>query len=100
MKKLTRYAVHNPDVAWRIVDGEAAIVTPADGTLHLLNAVGTAVWLGTEKPVRLDKVVDRILDEFEVTRAVAASDVAAFVQELADRQMLVVAGTKKALPTT
>lgn len=95
---LTKYAVHNPDVAWRIVDGEAAIVTPADGTLHLLNEVGTAVWLGTERPVQLSKVVERILDEFEVKRSVAEKDVAAFAAELSSKAMLLVARRRQDLP--
>lgn len=95
---LAKFAVHNPDVAWRIVDGEAAIVTPADGTLHLLNEVGTAVWEGTQQPVRLDKVVDRVLKEFEVKRAVAEKDVADFARELNEKKMLLLADRKQDLP--
>jgi hypothetical protein len=95
---LAGFAVHNPDVAWRIVEGEAAIVTPADGTLHLLNEVGTAIWVLAEKPVSLASVVDRITEEFEVKRARAGADVAAFVKELAAKRMLLVAATKKLLP--
>ncbi|MBI5526428.1 MAG: PqqD family protein [Deltaproteobacteria bacterium] len=94
---LARFAVHNPDVAWRIVDGEAAVVTPADGTLHLLNEVGTAIWLLAEKPVSLSSVVDRITAEFEVKRTTAGADVAAFVEDLAAKQLLIVAAAKKLL---
>ena len=95
---LAKFAVHNPDVAWRIVDGEAAIVTPGDGTLHLLNEVGTAIWTGTERPVRLDKLVDRVLEDFDVKRAVAEKDVTAFARELSEKQMLLLADRKQDLP--
>ena len=85
-----RYAVHHPDVAWRILDGEAAIVTPADGTLHLLNQVGTAVWEGTQMPVRPEELVDGLQGVRGEARG-GRKDVADFVRELEEKKMLLLA---------
>jgi hypothetical protein len=94
---LAKFAVHNPDVAWRIVDGEAAVVTPGDGMLHILNEVGTAVWRSVEKPARLSSVVGAILEQFDVTRAVAEADVAEFAADLEARHMLMIKSSLKGL---
>jgi hypothetical protein len=36
--------VRNERLAWRVLDGEAVILFPEEGTLHRLNATGTRAW--------------------------------------------------------
>ena len=69
--------------ASRVVDGSAVVIVIDEQKLHTLNEVGTVVWsaAGTEG-CRLEAIVDRIVDEYEVERERAERDVLAFAQEL------------------
>ena len=84
------YPEQNPKAAWRVYDGEAVIVSPADSTLHTLNAVGTVIWEAADGRTAMDAIVGRVVDAFEVDRATAARDAAAFVDSLCQRGLLTV----------
>jgi coenzyme PQQ synthesis protein D (PqqD) len=84
------YPEQNPKAAWRVYDGEAVIVSPADSTLHTLNAVGTVIWEAADGRTAMDAIVGRVCDAFEVDRATAARDTAAFVDSLCRRGLLTV----------
>jgi coenzyme PQQ synthesis protein D (PqqD) len=84
------YPEQNPKAAWRAYDGEAVIVSPEDSTLHTLNAVGTVIWEAADGRTGMEAIVARVCDAFEVDRATAARDTAAFVDSLAQRGLLTV----------
>ena len=85
-----QYPEQNPKAAWRVYDGEAVIVSPEDSTLHTLNAVGTLIWEAADGRTGMDAIVARVCDAFEVDRATAARDAAAFVESLTHRGLLTV----------
>jgi hypothetical protein len=78
----------NPRTAGRVIDGQAFVVTPNDNTLHSLNATGTLVWELASRPVTCDEVAGAIARRFAVEAAVAARDVAAFLDDLVARGIL------------
>lgn len=82
------YPAQNPKAAWRVYDGEAVIVSPEDSRLHTLNAVGTLIWEAADGRTALEAIVARVCDAFEVDRATAARDAAAFVDSLTRRGLL------------
>ena len=84
------YPVQNPRAAWRVYDGEAVIVSPEDSMLHTLNAVGTLIWEASDGATALEAIVGRVCDTFEVDRATAAQDAAAFVEHLRRRGLLTI----------
>ena len=90
------YPEQNPRAAWRVYEGEAVIVSPADSTLHTLNAVGTVIWEAADGRTAMDAIVGRVCDVFEVDRATAARDTAVFVDALRRRGLLTVLDTPKA----
>jgi len=53
------YPEQNPKAAWRVYEGEAVIVSPADSTLHTLNAVGTVIWEAADGRTAMDAIVGR-----------------------------------------
>ena len=84
------YPVQNPRAAWRVYEGEAVIVSPEDSTLHTLNPVGTLIWQAADGRTALDAIVGRVCETFDVDRATAARDAAAFVELMERRGLLTV----------
>ncbi len=79
----------HPDVAFRVIDGQAVIVVPATQSMHTLNEVGTFIWQGCEGKT-VDEVVLAVVAEFEVDDATARKDFETFASELAEKRMLVI----------
>ncbi|MBI5486676.1 MAG: PqqD family protein [Deltaproteobacteria bacterium] len=79
----------DPDVAFRVIDGQAVIVVPATQSMHTLNDVGTFIWERCEGRT-VDEVVALLVEEFEVDDATARADLDAFARELGEKRMLVV----------
>lgn len=74
-----------PHTASRLIAGEAVILSLDTKVLRGLNPVGSRVWDLIDGTRTVDDIVDVIVAEFDVTRAVAAADVEAFVGQLVDR---------------
>lgn len=76
------------NIAWRLIDGEAVIITPADSTMHSLNETGTRIWelLGQNQTVA--QVADRIRQEFDVSPEVAQKDTLWFIQCLSKKGLV------------
>jgi hypothetical protein len=85
-----RYVARNLDMAWRVYDGQAAILCPDDSTLNTLNAVGTLIWEAADGRTPLSAIVARICAEFDVEPGQAEKDARAFVDELCRRRLLMV----------
>jgi hypothetical protein len=81
----------HPDVAFRVIDGQAVIVVPVTQSMHTLNEVGTFIWQKCEAKTA-DEVVAAIVEEFEVDDATARADLDAFVKDLSEKKMLELVG--------
>ncbi|MBI4575868.1 MAG: PqqD family protein [Planctomycetes bacterium] len=79
----------NLDVAWRLVEGRAVLVHPADGQVRVLNETGTRVWgLLEAAPVRVDPLVEALVAEFEVDEPTARADLVDFLEACAARGLV------------
>ncbi len=76
------------DVAWRIIDGEAVIITPADSTMHTLNDVGTRIWELIGKASSLRQVAESLCSEFDVEKERAEKDTLWFAECLAKKGLV------------
>lgn len=71
----------NPKAACRVIDGQALVVVLEKREVHRLDSVGTHIWeLCDGRSV--GAIVDGVVDEFEVERAVALTDTIAFLAQL------------------
>lgn len=78
----------SPRIAYRTIDGEAAIVTVDDRKLHMLNEVGTAIFEAVAAPKTVDEVAAKVAASFIVTEEVALTDVRSFCDDLVRRKIL------------
>jgi hypothetical protein len=77
--------------AWRVIDGEAVILSLDTKVLRGLNAVGSRVWELIDGRRSVDEIVDAIAREFDADRITVARDVGAFVATLRERGLVTVA---------
>jgi len=70
-------------VLYRNLDGEAVLVHLASGACFELDAIGTQVWEMIGGGETLANVVDALLADYGVDRAIAEQDLVALVNELA-----------------
>lgn len=70
----------NPDVSWRVIEGQAVLVHNRAGEIEVLNDVGTYLWEHAEDP--LETLVGNIAREYEVPSEEARRDALDFFRTL------------------
>ena len=71
-------------VLWEVLDGEAVLYHPGNGSLHLLDPVAAAVW-GELDPLQgtaLDALTERLASRFSTDPALVRPDVVTFLTSL------------------
>lgn len=74
--------LRNERLAWRVLDGEAVILFPEEGTLHRLNGTGTRAWELLDGTRSLADIGDGLKAEFEVTHREALLDLQMLAADL------------------
>lgn len=91
-----KYPAPHPQVAARIIDGEAVILLPENVQVKVLNVVGSRIWELADGTRSVGEITKIIVAEYDVTAQQAERDVNEFIQELVDKKMLVLADEKVA----
>ncbi len=60
---------------WRVVDSEGVILPEEGQWLHELNDIGLEIWKMCDGTLSLEKITDKICDEFDVEKEVAEADI-------------------------
>lgn len=81
----------NPATAWRVIEGEAVILSLDSKVFRGLNSVGSRVWELIDGRRSVEEIVARIVAEFEVTPEIAARDVGVFIDQLLEKQLVTAA---------
>ena len=68
--------------------GEAAIVNLKNGVYYGIDAVGARVWNLMREPVTFARIIDSLLQIYEVERATLEADVRRFLNELAQQGLV------------
>lgn len=76
------------DVAARIIDGNAVLVSPESSQLFWLNPVATRIWELADGSNTVSDIAGQLCEEFEVERERAEKDVREMVQTFVDGGML------------
>jgi hypothetical protein len=78
----------NPNLIWRVVDGEAILLDTATGYHFSLDPIGTEIWQGLQSGESVDAIVARISTTFGAEPAVVRNDVSEFLNELKSARLL------------
>jgi Coenzyme PQQ synthesis protein D (PqqD) len=80
----------HPSVLSRELGGETVLLNLESGVYYGLDAIGTRAWnLLTTQERSLAEVCSIMAEEYEVARETLQSDLAALVQDLCEKQLLV-----------
>ncbi len=91
MSEPKRYAIRE-DLAFRKLADQMVIVDPRGGVLHTLTEVGCFAWQQLEQGVDTSAaLVAAITTEFEVDDEQAGQDLNQFLQQLQDKELVMVA---------
>ena len=72
----------NGDIAWRVIDGEALVVSPKDSLIYPLNDVGTRIWELLDGKRTVSDIASAICVEFEADAKAIQDDVMDFIEGL------------------
>ena len=85
--------VRNQEVVSRKIEGELIIVPIRSGvgdlnSLYTLNPVGSVLWDFMTEGHTIAEMVQRVCDEFEVTKAQARKDIETFLDSLLEEKLV------------
>ncbi|HKN24067.1 MAG TPA: PqqD family protein [Candidatus Acidoferrum sp.] len=85
--------IRNREVVSRKIEGELIIVPIRSGvgdlnSLYTLNAVGSVLWDFMAEGHTVGEMVQRVCDEFEVTRKQAEQDIETFLGSLLEEKLV------------
>lgn len=72
----------NPDLIGASIDDDLVMMSVDKGQYYGLSGVAPRVWELLENPHTFDQLVDRVLEEFEVTRDVCEKDLSEFLEQM------------------
>jgi hypothetical protein len=85
--------IRNQEVVSRKIDGELIIVPISSGvgdlnSLYTLNPVGSVLWDFMTEGHTVGEMVQRVCDEFEVTKPEAEKDIETFLDSLLEEKLV------------
>ena len=78
---------------WREIDGEVVVLDIERSHYLNLNATGCVLWLMLAEGATTRQLVDKLIDEFDVTESTARGDVEAFIASCRESGLLADTGT-------
>jgi len=86
-----RFKIDPDKTFWRILDGEAVIISAETSHYYSLNRSGTFIWtLLAEGPLSEEEIVARVAAHFERSPREVSADVARLLADLRDEHLLAV----------
>jgi len=75
-------------LAWRVIAENAYIVDPRTSELHEMNGTATLIWKLLERGEELEKIPERLCDEFDVDCETAKSDTVKLINRMKELSLL------------
>ena len=79
-----------PEVAWRVIDGEAVVVNPKAGMVYPFNPVATRFWELADGKHTLSQILQTVKEEFEAPAETIEQDMIAFFEDLEKKGFIIV----------
>jgi len=80
----------NPELVASDMDGETVMMSINNGEYFGLDPVGSRIWTLIENPIRIDKLIEQLLEEFDVTKEQCEIDTLEFLNQLQDKNLLII----------
>ena len=87
--ELSTVLTRNPDVAYRIYDGQATVVLPGRSEINVLNEIGSLIWDRIDGERTVGQILEAVLDAYEIDSEQARSDMLDFLSSLQEHGMVI-----------
>mgnify|MGYP001025466851 CR=1 FL=1 len=88
--KLSHYVKKAPKSVSNVIDNEAVVIQPLMGKVNVLNEMGAFIWNFSDGSHTLEAIIGLIRGEYSVSQEQATADALEFVQEMVDRELLII----------
>jgi coenzyme PQQ synthesis protein D (PqqD) len=72
----------NPNVIWRVVDGEAILLDTTTGYHFSFDSIGTEIWEGLQQGSTVADIAAGIASKYGMDESIVRRDVSEFLAEL------------------
>lgn len=79
----------NPALAWREIENETVIISPAENVMHELNDTGSLLWRSVDGRRSAEELAALLAEQYDVTAEVALADTLELLDELSRRRLLI-----------
>ncbi len=79
---MNNYPVIHPELTWRLLDGEAVVVSPTSGEIRVFNYVGAEIWQFLVDGYVVEKIETVLVNQYDLSPQQAHDDVFAFLDDL------------------
>lgn len=90
MISLNTVVSHRKDIDTTDLNGDIVMMDLEKGKYFSLNGVGSRIWTLVEEPVQVGKVVDSLLEEYDISRDECEKNVLEFLDKLESEQIIVI----------
>lgn len=89
-EKITLSSVvqRNTDMLFSKMDEEVVMLSIQNSEYYGLNEIGSTIWEMIEKPVQVETLMLQLIEEYEVERRQAESDILALLNDLYNKKIV------------
>lgn len=80
--------VVDKSLTWRLLDGDAVIVSPKSGKIRVLNHVGAYIWQLVVNEASSTEIVESLVTTYAISPQQAQADFDAFIEDLTKRELI------------
>jgi hypothetical protein len=78
-----------PDMLFNEIDGEVVMLSIENSEYYGMDKVGSRIWQLLENPIRFKDLVDRLMEEYEVSVEQCNQDTLNFIKKMIDKKILI-----------
>ena len=76
------------DLLFNQIDGEIVMLSIENSEYYGMDKVGSRIWELLEQPVRFKELVDKLMEEYEVSEEQCTTDTLNFITKLCDKKLI------------
>ena len=76
------------DVVFSHIDDEVVMMNIETGEYYGLNAVASRIWEALENPITFDRLINLLMQEFDIDETTCHNDVARFLNQMAEKKLV------------
>ncbi len=78
----------NKNLLFNEIDGEVVMLSIENSEYYGMDKIGSRIWELIESPVSVNELIDKLLEEYDVTRDQCTHDTTGFLEQLAEKKLI------------